>query len=573
LIHHTSDSENNMFNTECTSKKILQIIILFYFILFISLISAIASTAVPKVRANRIIEISFKSSKSHTNPFTQVTLDVEFTDPSGVKKLVPAFWAGKDEWKVRYASPHVGVHQWRTICDDVQDIGLHGVTGKVIITPNTENSSLFRHGPIGVSNDRRHFEHSDGTPFLWLGDTWWKCLSKRLSWTDFQELTANRRENGFNVVQIVCGPYPDENMMEARWENEGGKPYEKIDFSIMNPSYFEYADRRLFYLMESGIVPAIVGGWGRPQGNGKSTLLQVGLEGYKRHWRHLIARYGALPVVWILGGEASDGNGPWSALALYVDQTDPYHRPLVYHSPGDPRKMIKSNNELFDFDMAAIGHEGMKTADKTLELLKSCMSASPARPFLCGEASYEGHMQTNFQDIQRYMFWSFMLSGAAGHTYGAAGIWHAGVEGDAGHTGFSGQEYDFTTWKEGMKYPGAIQVGLGKKLLEQYAWWHFHSYPEWAPGCFAAGIPREVRIIYLPKRNIYNWAGPQVLDLEADLDWHVYYFDPATGRKFDQGIIRAVLKKENSAPNTFNFQKNVPSPQDWILVFEALSSK
>ena len=31
-------------------------------------------------------------------------------------------------------------------------------------------------------------------------------------------------------------------------------------------------------------------------------------------------------------------------------------------------------------------------------------------------------MQTNFQDVQRHLLWSFMLSGAAGHTYGAAGI-------------------------------------------------------------------------------------------------------------------------------------------------------
>ena len=41
-------------------------------------------------------------------------------------------------------------------------------------------------------------------------------------------------------------------------------------------------------------------------------------------------------------------------------------------------------------------------------------------------------MQTNFQDVQRHLFWSFMLSGAAGHTYGAAGIWQASVEGDPG---------------------------------------------------------------------------------------------------------------------------------------------
>ena len=64
--------------------------------------------------------------------------------------------------------------------------------------------------------------------------------------------------------------------------------------------------------------------------------------------------------------------------------------------------------------------------------MKSCLSQEPTRPVLCGEVSYEGHMQTNFQDVQRHMFWSFMLSGAAGHTYGAAGVWHGSVEGDPG---------------------------------------------------------------------------------------------------------------------------------------------
>ena len=60
--------------------------------------------------------------------------------------------------------------------------------------------------------------------------------------------------------------------------------------------------------------------------------------------------------------------------------------------------------------------------------------------------------------MQRYLFWSFMLSGAAGHTYGAAGIWHASVEGDPGID----PVYDWTTWKEGMNYPGSTQLRLGK---------------------------------------------------------------------------------------------------------------
>ena len=42
-------------------------------------------------------------------------------------------------------------------------------------------------------------------------------------------------------------------------------------------------------------------------------------------------------------------------------------------------------------------------------------------PVLVGEVDYEGHMMANRQDIQRYMFWSCLLNGAAGHTYGAGG--------------------------------------------------------------------------------------------------------------------------------------------------------
>ena len=256
------------------------------------------------------------------------------------------------------------------------------------------DNPLRKHGFLRVTPDKRHFEHADGKPFLWLGDTWWKCLCKSMSWEAFQELAADRKAKGFNAVQIVCGPYPDENMMEARWENEGGMPYTKKDFSVVNPRYFEFADRRIRHLVEAGIVPVIVGGWGRPQGGGQSTLAQVGLEGFKRHWRNLIARFGAYPVVWIVGGEARDSFGPWSELAAYVRQTDPLHHLLCYHSPAHPRQALRENS-MFDFDMIGIGHDGFNTAAQSLALMKSCFAQNPPRPALCGEACYEGHMQTN----------------------------------------------------------------------------------------------------------------------------------------------------------------------------------
>jgi hypothetical protein len=262
-------------------------------------------------------------------------------------------------------------------------------------------------------------------------------------------------------------------------------------------------------------------------------------------------------VIWAVGGEARDEYGPWSELANFVKEADPYQHPLTYHAPAHPRQAIKDNTS-FDFDMIGIGHDGYKTAAQSLDLMKSCLAHKPLKPALCGEACYEGHMQTNFQDLQRHLFWSFMLNGAAGHTYGAAGIWHASVEGDPGID----PVYDLTTWKEGMGYPGSTQLGIGKKLLEQYQWSRFEAHPEWTEeDCFAAGISRKIRFIYLPKRGIYNWSGTTVKGLEPDVTYSAFYFDPATGRRFEQGIANA-SSGEYKSPR-------LPSPQDWVLVLEA----
>jgi len=296
-----------------------------------------------KVEANRVAEVTLISGISYNNPFTEIELDAVVTQPDGNKLRVPMFWDGSKRWCLRYASSKIGLHTFRTECSDSTNTKLQAIEGSIKIVSYKRKNTLYRYGPIRAAKNKRYFEHADGTPFLWLADTWWKALCKRMTWDDFQELTADRKAKGFNAVQIVCGPYPDEAMMEARWENEGGMPYEEKDFSIVNPKYFKYADRRIEHLVDAGIVPVIAGGWGRPQGGGKSTLMQVGLEGYKRHWRNLVARYGAYPTVWMVGGEAKDAYGPWSDLARYLKDTDPYQRLTCYHAPGHPRTaLVKS---------------------------------------------------------------------------------------------------------------------------------------------------------------------------------------------------------------------------------------
>ncbi len=249
-------------------------------------------------QANVMVEIAFRASQDYRDAFHDVALDVVFETPRGRTLKVPAFWAGGRVWKVRYASPIVGRHRWRSVCSAPADRGLHGLTGAVTVEAYRGENPLYVHGPLRVAADRRHFEHLDGTPFFWLGDTWWMGLCRRLHWPDeFQRLAADRKAKGFDVVQIVAGLYPDMPAFDPRGANEAGFPWEK-DYSRIRPEYFDKADQRLLYLVDQGFVPCIVGAWGY-------HLPWLGTERIEQHWRYLIARYAALPVVWCAAGEGT----------------------------------------------------------------------------------------------------------------------------------------------------------------------------------------------------------------------------------------------------------------------------
>jgi len=76
-----------------------------------------------------------------------VTVDVLFTDPAGMVRKVPAFWAGGVQSEVRYASPLTGAHRWRSVCSDEADGGLQGVENVVEVAPYAGENPLYRHGP------------------------------------------------------------------------------------------------------------------------------------------------------------------------------------------------------------------------------------------------------------------------------------------------------------------------------------------------------------------------------------------------------------------------------------------
>jgi Protein of unknown function (DUF4038)/Domain of unknown function (DUF5060) len=208
---------------------------------------------------NRACEISFTSRKAYADPFNDVTVDAVVTAPDGSTQVVPAFWAGGQTWRIRYSAPRPGDYRFQTRCSDAANADLQGASGIIRLGKYEGDNPFYRHGPVRVASDRKHFEHADGTPFLWLGDTWWMGLCKRLKWPEeFKALTADRIDKGFNVVQIVAGLYPDMPAFDERGANEAGFPWQR-NYARINPAYFDAADLRIAHLADSGLAPCIRG--------------------------------------------------------------------------------------------------------------------------------------------------------------------------------------------------------------------------------------------------------------------------------------------------------------------------
>src|SRR5262245_38317035 len=92
---------------------------------------------------NCATEWSLRSGRRYADPFHEAVVEVEVTCPDGASQRVPAFWAGEDTWRVRYASSQVGTHTFRTRCSDASNPDLHGQEGELTVTAYDGGNPLF----------------------------------------------------------------------------------------------------------------------------------------------------------------------------------------------------------------------------------------------------------------------------------------------------------------------------------------------------------------------------------------------------------------------------------------------
>ena len=527
---------------------------------------------------HKVIEWDYYSKVKRVDPFNEVSLSVKVVLDKKIWNI-PAFWRGGDKWSVRFSSGIFGTYSVQTSCSDVTDLGLHDVLHILQIEKSECEDVSLEKMNLQVSSNKCSLEYENGKPFFWLGDTWWMGLSKRLTWPeDFKELTQDRKNKGFTTILLVAGLFPDMDLFDERGSNEGGFPWTE-DCIQINPAFFDEADKRIDWLIQSGLRPCILGSWGY-------YISKMGVEKIQKHWKYIVARWGAMPVIWCLAGEAAMpyylSSSPmedkeqqltgWTHIGQYIKKLDPFSRLITIH-PIEVGRDEVTNEKFLDFNFLQAGHSGYKSISNMQSLIMQEKMRQPLMPILIGEVNYEGIIHNTQAEVQRLTFWSAILLGVAGFTYGANGIWQVNTQKKAFGPSPHGGTWGNLPWNEAYKLKGAKEIALAKQFLMHFDWWNLSPHPEWifpqedillTKTPRIAGIYGKLRIIYF-----YGPVQPSIaaqyklLCLEAQVEYKAFFWDPRIGKEYPLGIVIANENGEWDIPP-------LPTLEDWILVLESV---
>jgi hypothetical protein len=299
--------------------------------------------------------------------------------------------------------------------------------------------------PLKVSANRRYFVDQEGHPVFWLGTTQWQ-LFRDNGLEEAQTILANVKGKGFAFVQAMLLGVGDGTRPNAY----GQKPWAKTDPLTPNEAYFKNVDAVLQSARKNNVV--------------------ISLTLYHQRWRNLITvknargwakwlarRYKDVPtLVWSMTPEAKPEFLPvLRELAAGLREGDGGRHLITFKPDPAPYSSSFAHKEKWlDFNSM----QTWKSVHLIYPMVTKDYQLTPVKPALMAEGAYEAGSEYGFAVtplwVRRQAYYSYLCGGH--FTYGHNDSWRV-----------------LPTWKKALDAPGAVQMGILKKIfLGRKEWWH-----------------------------------------------------------------------------------------------------
>lgn len=483
-------------------------------------------------------EIVLHSAHVHPSAYTAVRVDVEFTHcDSGARIVRPAFWDGGNTWRVRFVSPGPkGLWLWRSYCS-VEDPGISGATGECAAPPVR---ALLR-----MSRNCRIAEWSDGTPWLMVADTAW-ALPFRATPKEAERYAKARSAQGFNAALLmVVQPDRDADGPSDRTAKAGfARAFDDLPearLEKLRPAYFRELDALMEILDRHGIVPVfqpVFHGYGWMGKRAAGTAICA--EDAARFARYLVARYGARPAIWLVGGDGDGLDAGVAAAGEAVEMCDAYGQPTGIHYGPNRKTDAHQAEPWLDFQWCQTGHNGEHLPERVATMLFQ----NPPKGVANGEPTYEriGAPDRAVGWWQGREAWANLFCGGTmGVVYGAGSLWQwkRACEADLWDPWCqaAGCSWEDALGFDGAAFPGALaKVFAGLSLADAApdATFTYARRALVSPGKWAA---------------VYLEEGGSVAVLHADAPARYTVFDARDGSVKTRGTRDAgVMVQAGSGP-------------------------
>jgi hypothetical protein len=298
--------------------------------------------------------------------------------------------------------------------------------------------------PVKVSANGRYFVDQKNDPVFWLGTTQWQIF-REYTLEEVRTILDKTKERGFVFVQAMLMGVGDGTKTNVY----GQKPWINNDPLTPNEAYFQNVDAVIRAARERHLIISV-------------TLYHQRYRKYitvdnARSWAKWLAqRYQAMPnIVWSMTPEAQPDFVPvLRELAAGLREGDGGTHPITFKPDPAPYSSSFIHGESWlDFDSM----QTWKSVELIYPIVTHDYNLKPVKPVLMAEGAYEAGSEYGFDVtplwIRRQAYYSYLAG--AHHTYGHNDSWRV-----------------LPTWKQALDAPGAVQLGILKKVfLDRKEWW------------------------------------------------------------------------------------------------------